>query len=192
MQLTGEFHRATNDEQVIVEFAAESVSRHHTSGSLAFRIVIDDENRLGNVSCNVREDKGSGRRRFSGRLEIHNRPRPIREVRFWFTTFGDQSEGELVAFGESAAGEESPVVSYRLVFELLGMLNGYGQGRFGSEATGLPFLRLLEQTTRHARLNRRLPFRIWLGAVRYAHELPGTSRATHHAHGRIGRQSPAR
>lgn len=178
LQLAGEISVSGTGDRFSVDFRTESQPRQDVRSDFRFRLEIDDEDNRGYIRCDFRGDGGFGkgrfRGRFRGRLETESREGSAdADFRFDFDFFGPGrgfGEGELFGRLRSSVDEETSAADFRFDFDFFVPGYGFGEGRFRGEAAGVPLFWLIQQTVNRARSDKRLPFRIWIGTVRYARE----------------------
>lgn len=173
LQLAGDLRVSSDGEQFSVDFRTERRSQRETSGDVSFQLEINDEDNRGYIRCDFRGEpklrKGGLRGTFYGVLQSEGRV-DYADADFRFDLFAPFGEGEFYGRIRSLAEGQSGAGEFRFEFDFFGQGRGYGEGRFRGNAPEFPGLWLIQETVNHARSERRVPFRIWIGELRYARE----------------------
>ena len=99
---------------------------------------------------------------------------------FSFVVLGDYMTGDGKGHGHlrSSSANDGTEAGILFNFDFIGPGLGIGTGTLRGETAGFPILSIIERTiTRIGAAYRALPFRFWIGVLRYPGEAPGVRRA---------------
>jgi hypothetical protein len=173
LSLAGDCRVSGEGGRFDVSFRSEQQSGRGVERDVSLNLEIHDEENRGFLHCDIRGGQGFGRGPLRGHLrggfQTESREAST-AAEFWFDLLGHFGHGEMFGRLRALAEGESGSAGFRFSFDYHGRGRGMAEGNFRGEAAGIPLLWFIQQTVIRIRTGSSVPFRIWIGAVRYSPE----------------------